>query len=183
VADAPKVVGPEETEFARFYSRDKHDWRERYLDWEHIELEDRKGLVFRAHCEDGTLHITIITIVTPDSPPALRRCFPGLTGTLKSDVLKAKELYPRMYRHFEQVGNPVRRLEGMWAWDNYEDARKVYDQLITEQGLSAAEAAEIAVLHARTYVKYHRDRGFDRVTHADHDPALRVFHFVIERSQ
>ena len=113
---------------------------------------DRKGLVFEAECEDGTLHMTIVTVVTPESPQSLLRSFPGLTGVLKSDVLKARELYPMMYEHFEQVGNPVRRLEGMWAWDNYDDARKVYDQLRSEDGLSSTEAAERAVLHARTYV-------------------------------
>jgi hypothetical protein len=71
----------------------------------------------------------------------------------------------------------------MWAWDNYEDARKVYDELISERGLSSQEAAKIAVLHARTYLKYHRQRGFTRVVHADHDRQHQVFHFLIERSE
>jgi hypothetical protein len=180
VADAPKVLGPQETEFARFYSEEKHPWERRVIDRQQIILEDQRGFVFRANCEDGTLHITIITVVRPDSPPALRRFYPSSTRTLRSDVLKARELYPKMYEHFEQVGNPVRRLEGMWAWDNYEDARKVYDELISERGLSPGEAARIAVVHARTYVKYHRDRGFTRVVHAEHDRGHRVFHFLIE---
>jgi hypothetical protein len=183
IAEHPKVVAPEDTEFAKFYSQEKEPWKKRELDVDHIILEDRQGLVFRAHCDKGTLHITIITVVTPDSPYALRRWYPGLTQTLKSDALKARELYPKMYEHFEQVGNPVMRLEGMWAWDNYQDARKAYDELIAAGELSPEEAAKIAVLHARTYVKYHRERGFTRVVYAEHDPGHQVFHFLIERGE
>jgi hypothetical protein len=69
----------------------------------------------------------------------------------------------------------------MWAWDNYEDARKVYDELRTGRGISAREAAETAVLHARTYLKYHRQHGFTHVAYARHDARTRLFHFLIER--
>jgi len=182
VADAPKVVGPEETELARFYSWEKERWREREISDDHILLVDHEGFVFEADCENGTLHMTIVTIVTPQSPQSLLRSFPGLTSELRSDVLRARELYPRMYEHFERVGNPVRRLEGMWAWDNYDDARKVYDALVAS-GMSEPEAVKNAVLHARTYVKYHRERGFTRVVFAQHDRRHRLFHFSIDRGQ
>jgi hypothetical protein len=181
VAEHPRVVGPEETEFATFYERRKHRWRERDITSTRICLRDRKNLVFEAECENGTLHITIVTRVGPDSPPELLRWFPGLTEELRSDVLKAKDLFPRMYEHFEQVGNPVQRLEGMWAWDNYQDAKTVFDDLVTRDGVSPGEAAKIAVLHARTYVKYHQPRGFTKVVHAEHDSRAKVFHFLIER--
>jgi hypothetical protein len=182
IAEHPKVVAPEDTDFAKFYSAEKYPWRDRKIGKSYIRLEDRKRLLFEAECEDGTLHITIVIKVRPDSPPALLRFYPGLTEKLESDVLKAPELFPMMYEHFERVGNPVRRLEGMWAWDNYQDAKKVYDHLISgEAPMSSDEAAKIAVLHARTYVKYHRDRGFNQVVYAKHDAYHQVFRFLIER--
>ena len=183
VAEHPKVVGPEETEFAREYSWEKERWRRRTITRKRVSLVDHEGFAFDAQCDDGTLHITIVTRVRPDSSPALLRAFPDLTEERRSTVLKAPELYPRMYRHFESVGNPVQQLEGMWAWDNYRDAKKVYEELMTERGLSPREAAEEAVLHARTYVRYHRDRGFTRVVYAEYDPVNEVFHFLIERDE
>src|SRR6185436_3821758 len=42
VADAPKSVGPEETEFAKFYSEEKEPWRERDIGFDHVYLKDRK---------------------------------------------------------------------------------------------------------------------------------------------
>jgi hypothetical protein len=183
IAEHPNIVGPEETEFAKFYSYEAYPWRFRAIADDEVYLVDNKNLMFHAACHDGTLKITIVTVVTPQSPYALRRNYPGLTRELKSDVLKARELYPKMYRHFEQVGNPVRRLEGMWAWDNFEDAKKVYDRLVSgTPPLSSKEAAEQAVLHARTYVKYHRERGFTHVKYAEYDPVRQLFHFLIEGS-
>ena len=75
----------------------------------------KDGFVFHATCQEGTLDVTIITNYDPAKTPELAGGFPGVSSFKKSEVMKAKELYPEMYEHFERVGNPVQRLEGLWA--------------------------------------------------------------------
>ena len=134
---------------------------------------------FEAKCKDGTLSITIVTAVDPlKSSEHLLEYFPGLEAPKRSRVLVAKELYPRMYKYFEDVGNPVKRLVGSWAWDNYADAKAVFDELIAE-GKSPVEAAKVAVLQARSFVKYHKPMGFDTVLSAEHKAEYKLFYFEI----
>jgi hypothetical protein len=177
----PRIVAPEETEFAKFYGRERHRWRDRDLTKDEILLFDKDRFSFHAKCTQGTLSITIVTNVGPDSPERIRRFFNNPKERKFSEVLRASELYPRMYRYFEEVGNPVKKLRGKWAWDNYEDAKKEFDRLMGDENnkLTAAQAARRAVLHARSWIKYHQHFGFTQVTSARHDPEGEVFYFTI----
>lgn len=169
---------PNETVFAKAYAEDGHPWRQYHISETEIELMDKDGFYFHATCKDGTLDITIVTVYEGNVNPDMDLHFKNTPG--KSSVLIAKDLYPKMYKHFEQVGNPVTKLEGMWAWSNYKDAKAKFDELVAG-GMGETEAAKVAVTYARTYVKYHKPMGFTKVSWAEHDPGQRLFHFVIER--
>jgi hypothetical protein len=176
VGESPKAVGPEET-FEQFIAKKNHRWREKIVSKKQISLVDRDGFSFEADCVDGELKITIVTGVGPHSALQLRNHFGHPTEMIHSKVLRASELYPRMYRHFEAAGNPVTRLRGSWAWDNYADCLPEFKRLTKEERMSKAEAAKIAVLHARTWKKYHQREGFTEVVWAKHVPGL--FEFLI----
>jgi hypothetical protein len=162
-------VKPEETVFAREYSADKHKWKRRIISEERLLLEDEHGFIFKANCNKatGALDVTIQTKDVKKVPP-------------RSPALWAKELFPRMYEHFEQVGNPVKRLDGTWAWDNYDSAKLKFDEEIGK-GTPREEAEKIAVKHATTYLAYHEGRGFTKVVHAHINEEFRVFEFEIEK--
>lgn len=169
---------PKDTVFAKAYAQDGHPWRTYSITETEIDLMDKDGFVFHATCKDGTLDITIVTVYEGNTNSNLDAHFNNKPG--KSTVLIAKDLYPKMYKHFEQVGNPVTRLEGMWAWSNYNDAKVKFDELV-RGGMAEDAAAKVAVTYARSYIKYHKPMGFTNVTWAQHDPGPRLFHFVIEQ--
>jgi hypothetical protein len=177
-----KLISPAETELATSYPRDSHPWRKHYIDDSLIELVDKDGFTFKAECTDGSLSVTIVTNVDPaTTDPDLMQYFRWAKKKEYSTVFWAKDLFRRMYDHFEQVGNPVKRLEGTWAWDNYAVAKAKYDELRgPPRRLSPKEAAKLAVLEAKTYVTYHRPRGFTKVVYAEHIPSIRQFAFRIE---
>jgi hypothetical protein len=66
----------------------------------------------------------------------------------------------------------------MWAWDNYEDAKKVYDELVSERACLRQEAAKIAVLHAANVREISPRRG---IHSGGRTPSTirvtRLFHF------
>lgn len=175
-----KRIGATKTEFAKLYSEDGHPWRRHLINKNEIHLVDKDGFIFHAVCLRGSLELTIATVFDPSATPELSVFFPGVIARKVSTVLMAKELYPRMYEYFEHVGNPVKKLDGAWAWTNYRDAKIKYDELLA-QGMTESEAARVAVTYARSYVKYDLDRGFTRVISATHVPEHRLFKFVIER--
>jgi len=146
---------------------------------EHIYLLDRDGFSFEAKCHGGDLDITIVTGVGPNSAPYLRERHDHPTEMVYSKVLRASELYPRMYAHFAARGNPVKRLDGLWAWDNYDDCLPKFEELTKVKKMKAEEAAKIAVLEARTWKKYHQPQGFTEVVRARHISYQRVFSFLI----
>ena len=82
-----------------------------------------------------------------------------------------------MYKHFEQVGNPVTRLEGVWVWSNYKDAKLKYDEEIGK-GKSPRDAAMVAVKFARSYIRYHEPQGFTKVLDAEYVPGFFTFTIV-----
>jgi hypothetical protein len=177
VGESPKALGPES--FAEFIRKKRHHWEEKVITDEVIELVDQDRFSFVAKCFNGDLDITIVTSVGPESSPHLKRFFGNPTKLTYSEVLRAAELYPRMYAHFAAVGNPVKRLVGMWAWTNYEDCLPKFEELTKGRKMSARKAAKIAVLEARTWKKYHRPQGFTEVVEAEHHPYLKQFSFVI----
>ncbi|HKO48095.1 MAG TPA: hypothetical protein VJV79_10245 [Polyangiaceae bacterium] len=181
----PKIVKPSETGLAKKYAADGHPWRDRKITERLIYLEDKDGFVFKATCNDGTLEITIITAYDPAANPQFARSFPGVTSPKRSEIMRASELYPKMYEHFEQVGNPVDRLEGLWAWDNMRPVKVKYDELIAK-GMTEDAAAKEAVLYAPSYVKYHKQMGFNYVYKAKYLPEAGVsgddlFSFTIDK--
>jgi hypothetical protein len=176
---AVRPLGPEETAFAKFYRGKDHPWREVEVTRDYLFLFDKDGFSFEASCKRGTLSITILTNVGPDSPAYLRRRFGNPRARKFSDVLWAKELYPLMYDHFESVGNRVKKLKGPWAWDNYRDAKQAYDRLLATH--TPKEAAKLAVLEARTWKKYHRDQGLTKVLWAELVEDAELFDFEIGR--
>jgi hypothetical protein len=180
VAEAPKVVGAEET-FEQFLAKKRYPFPEKRISKDLIYLLDRDGFSFEAKCNGGDLDITIVTGVGPESAPYLLERFNHPTEMVYSKVLRASELYPRMYAHFEAMGNPVKRLDGLWAWDNYDDCLPKFEELTKVKKMKPHEAAKIAVLEARTWKKYHRPQGFTEVVKARHSPYQRVFSFIIVR--
>jgi hypothetical protein len=178
VAPAPAGrLGPKETEFAKFYPGGRQ-WRKREIGTSEIELIDRDGFRFHAVCKKGTLDITIATVFDPVANPPLIPYFPQFASKEKSKVMKAESLYPKMYKHFEQVGNPVTTLDSSWAWTNYADAKVKFDELLAA-GASEKEAAVAAVKSARSY-RYHLAQGFTKVVSASHRPGLFKFVMVKE---
>jgi len=178
VTPVPVRLDPHETDFAKAYPPDMHPWRRYRILRDEIELVDKDGFRFHAECNDGTLNITIYTVFDPKQNPRDAEYF-GTKNALKSTVMRAKDLYPRMYKHFEQAGNPVTRLEGSWAWTNYNDAKVKFDELIAT-GMEPRAAARVAVTYARSYIKYHKPMGFTRVVTAEHHE-WHQFSFTIER--
>jgi hypothetical protein len=144
-----KPLASEETAFATKYPQDPALWKNRLVLKEQLHLEDLEGFVFDAKCEDGTLTCAIFT--KDKSRPGVR-----------PKNLWAKELFPRMYEHFKDVGNPVLRLKGEWVYDNFTSVEAKYQELIAQNWTPKA-ALDEAVLHARTYVDYHKERGFTKV--------------------
>lgn len=111
----PQEVDASETTFAREYPEDPSKWKERYLSTTEFRFEDHKGFTFSATCDQGTLTISAY----PVNPKTRER----------SEHIKARKFYPLMYKHFEEVGNPVHTLEGQWADDNFKAAKEKYDEL------------------------------------------------------
>jgi hypothetical protein len=180
-ATHPKKIDPLETEFARLYPADNTKWKYRKFSRTHIKIGDKERFYFHATCLNGTLSIEIFTKIDPKLSPAdLLSYFPNLAEKRSSQLLIAAELYPLMYKHFSDVGNPVRKLTGSWAWVNYADVKPVYDTLLKE-GLSPKDAAKKAVLHARSWISYHQPQQFTHVLDADHDPESKLFTFEIVR--
>jgi hypothetical protein len=153
-----------ETEFAKKYPPDSTKWvRHRFTGTE-ILLEDVDGFVFYAECsEGGGLSASVFTKDVK-------------TGK-RSDHLRARELFELMYKHFEEVGNPVKYLEGQWIQDNFDTAKAKYDELIAA-GMSPSIASKEAVLNALTYLKYHRDRGFTKVVYGEYYKNFFTFKIV-----
>jgi hypothetical protein len=180
-----RILKPDETDFADLYKPGLHKWKKYKIEEDEIHLIDKDDFEFHAKCDGGTLDITIITVHDPAlaTPEFLAHFGPNFK---KSSVLSAKQLYPKMYAHFKQVGNPVVRLEGLWAWSNYKDAKAKFDQLLKD-GMSEDAAAKIAVLHTRTFTEYHAKAhigGFTKpvVLEAKHLPENRpsaLFSFTI----
>ncbi|MGC4092495.1 MAG: sulfite exporter TauE/SafE family protein [Polyangiaceae bacterium] len=189
VARAVKPKGfvrPLETEFAKKYRKDGHPWQRHVITEDEIYLIDKDNFLFHAECKGGVLEITIITNYDPVKTPYFADDFPGVTEFKKSEVLSAKELYPLMYKHFEEVGKPVTRLEGLWAWSNAADAKLEYDKLI--KTMSSKEAAKRAVLKARTFISYHEPQGFGLVIEAEYLPGAGrygddLFSFTIAKKK
>jgi hypothetical protein len=178
----PKVIAAWETEFAKLYPDDPTIWKYRKVSKTHIKLGDKERFYFHATCMNGTLSIEIFTTIDPKTSPAnLLAFFPDLKEKRSAEHLIAKELYPRMYKHFSDVGNPVRKLVGSWAWVNYADAKPFYDEFI-HKGLSSEDAAKQAVLHARSW-SYHEAQGFTHVLSAKHDAENSLFKFEITKPE
>jgi hypothetical protein len=190
VAPAPvaKILTAEETAFARTYPPDRHPWKKYKIETDEIHLIDKDDFEFHATCDAGVLEITIITNHDPKTatPAFLEHFGPNFK---KSEVLSAKDLYPKMYDHFRKVGNPPTRLQGLWAWTNYNDAKAKFDQLI-KAGMSEDAAAKIAVLEARTFKQYHANPAIGGFTHpvvtaAKHLPENRpsaLFSYTIDKA-
>lgn len=170
---------PDDTEFAHAFPEDKSLWRARSFERDQILLEEHEGFVFHAICDQGTLNIEIVTRYDPKKHKALARFFPGVTREIRSRKIKAPVVIPKAYEYFEQVGNPVKKLKGSWAWDNYEDCTSVFYESVKTMDKRAA--AIRAVPHARTYKAFHEPRGFTKVIDASHDAPLQQFHFEIEK--
>jgi hypothetical protein len=178
----PKIVEASETAFAKSYPDDGY-WRRRKLTEDEIFLEDKDGFQFKAKCDEGTLDITVVTEFDPVLDPQFAEAFPQLKVKTHSERMYAGALIEKTYAHFAAVGNPVKRLEGSWAWANYRAAKKVYDAAIAA-GIPEDKAVKDAIKGGLTF-KYHAKQGFDQVTWARHRPELNppLFNFVINKLQ
>jgi hypothetical protein len=150
----PTSLSPQETDLAKLFAHDDRLIRADFSETDVI-LKDRDGYYFYATCNAGTLDINVDLVNHKISPRK------------GSDVIKADQVYPLTYKHFEQVGNRVERLSAVWAKKNFEDAKAVYDSLL-EKNVPPEAAALEAVRHARSYVKYHVKQGLTRVVQAEY---------------
>jgi hypothetical protein len=157
-AHHPKVVSPNDTELAKKYPEHLHPW----IDWEisgtEILLWDRDRFIFKASCIEGTLEMTVVTYIDPaKTSPHLAGQYRHIREARGSDILRAKVLYPLMYQHFADVGNPVKKLVGPWAWDNYAAVKNEFDRL-RKQGMSTKEATKLSIRAGVSY-RYHEAQG------------------------
>jgi hypothetical protein len=121
-------------------------WKKYKFKKEYIRLEEVKWpYIFEAKCKSGVLEVTIIA-----------RWPPGGSGTYSH--IRAKKFFKLMFEHFARMGNPVKKLDGMFAWDNYLQFKK---RLIGPPALSLEEA----VLQAPTAKFWvdHNGVRFDKV--------------------
>jgi hypothetical protein len=188
VRPAPRKLNPDETAFAKKYPRDGHPWREHVIADDEINLVDKDGFVFNCHLESGgVLHVDIIvTKIDPatTSEHLLRQWRPRPTAPKASEVLYAKELYPLAYKHFEQIGKPVQRVRGEFAWDNYAAIKKKYVELLGPGANPTQavkdQAAKDAVRSAKSY-PYHAAQGLSKVTEARDDELQELFYYWLDR--
>jgi hypothetical protein len=104
---------------------------------------------------------------------------PRPTAPKASEVLYAKEIYPLAYKHFEQVGKPVQRVRGEFAWDNYDAIKKKYKAL-TDAGGDPDQSAKEAVRSAKSY-PYHAAQGLSKVTEAHDDDVQHLFYYWLDK--
>ena len=137
-----------------------------------ISLVDKDRFQFTCQREDeGVLHVDIIvTKIDPatTSQHLLRQMPPRPTVPKASEVLYAKELYPLAYKHFEQVGNPVQRVQGEFAWDNYDAVKKKYTEL-TRRGRRFGRVGQRSRALGRSRTSTMRHEGVTKVTSARDD--------------
>ena len=183
IKPAPKVLGPEETAFAKAYPKDASKYKVRELTKYKIQLFDHDDFGIMAEVDPATHDLTIVIETTKGSKA--QRNFVG------SKYLWAKDLYPKMYEHFAQQGVEVKSVSGSFMWDNVrETSIPLYDKLMGEamaanpnlagaelkaaQGKAAIEAVKVA----KTF-HYHAEAGISRVSYAKKDG--QAFDFKIER--
>jgi hypothetical protein len=171
---------PNETEFAKAYPKDGHPWKKHKIGKQQIFLVDKDGFAFKATCMSGTIQEDLIMFTNFDPakglPPEVAVWVGNPTSFKKSEVLHAEELFPKMFKHFEQVGNPVKKMRVELSWVNYQDAKPTYDALVKTRGKT--EAAKKAVTQARSF-KFLAAEGFTELIEASHDPAGELFKFVV----
>jgi len=181
IRPAPKLVGPEDTAFAKAYPPDPSKYSHRELTKYKIQILDRDGFGLMAEVNPDTLDLTIVIETTKGSKR---------DGTFQgSKYFWAKDLYPKMYQHFAQQGVTVKSVSGTLMWDNVKDTSiPLYDRLLSDAHTkkltgdafenAKRDAAVKAVQVAKTY-HYHVEAGIPQVTHAERDG--NGFDFKLER--
>jgi len=178
----PAPVQPNETAFARAYPSDGHPWIDHTITGTRISLIDKDNFQFICQLEPGgVLHVEIIvTVIDPKTTSQhLLQQMPPTTVVKKSDVLKAKELYPLAYKHFEQLGTPVQRVRGEFAWDNYDATKKKYDELVKAGG-DPVESAKEAVRSSKSY-EHHARQHLSKVTEARDEEWQHLFYYWLDK--
>jgi hypothetical protein len=94
--------------------------------------------------------------------------FPKNVRTQKySEHIWAKKMFPLLYKHFEEVGNPVRYVEGQFIQENYAAVKEAYERL--RRAMPDDAATKEAVKNAKTF-KFHAEQGFTEVVHGQDYP-------------
>jgi hypothetical protein len=178
----PVPLKPDETDLAKRYPADGHPWREHEITDNKIVLVDKDFFQFKCTItKKGTLHVEIIvTKIDPKTTSKhLLDQMPPTDVEKRSDVLRAWEVYKLAYRHFEQIGNPVKWVRGEFAWDNYAGAKEAYDKLLKlpeNKNRPRLEVAKEAVKSSLTY-RYHAAEGMSTITYAKDNPVQSLFNY------
>jgi hypothetical protein len=168
----PKIVGPQETEFAKRYPKDDSKWQTRRLEKYTVQLIDHEGFGVLAEVDPQTLDM-VISIETTRGTKAAGN-FRGAKD------LRADEVYPRIYQHFSEQGVNIQSVSGTFCFGNVSEAIPLYERRINEAiarnpalagaefEAAKAEAAREAITVVKTF-KYHSAQGLKNIVYAKRD--------------